>query len=254
MDETPVYFDIVPGKTVDQVGTKSVCVRTTGSEKRHITVVLAVTASGDVISPMIIFKGKRELKLKCPKGWIVAVQQKAWMDEVLMAKWVKEIYRQYTNRKPSLCVLDSFRAHITEKVKKDFKRVGAQLAVIPGGCTSKLQPLDVSVNKPFKAYLRVSWSNFIREATEEMVKSKETDDPIERLRPADKQLVVNWIVSAVDKLKEKKELIRNSFRVTGIANTHNGSEDHMIRNMAFTEMFEDDSDVDDFEGFTEADL
>jgi len=115
MDETPVYFDIVPGKTVDQVGTKSVRVRTTGSEKRHITVVLSVAASGDVLAPMIIFKGKRELKLKSPKGWIIAVQQKAWMDEHLMLRWVKEIYRQYTEKKQSLCVLDSFRVHIRKQ-------------------------------------------------------------------------------------------------------------------------------------------
>lgn len=42
MNETPVYFDIVHSKTVDKNGTKSVRVRTAGSEKWHITVVLAV--------------------------------------------------------------------------------------------------------------------------------------------------------------------------------------------------------------------
>jgi len=140
-------------------------------------------------------------------------------------------------------------------VKKDFKRVGAKLAVIPGGCTSKLQPLDVSVNKPFKADLRASWSDFIREAAEEMAKSKDTDEPIERLKPADKQLVVDWIVSAVENLKKKRELIQNSFRVTGIANTLNGSEDHMIRNVSFAGLFDDDSDSDsEFEGFTPSDI
>lgn len=57
MDETPVYFDIVPGKTIERRGRKTVKVRTTGSEKRHITVVLAATASGLFLPPMIIFKG-----------------------------------------------------------------------------------------------------------------------------------------------------------------------------------------------------
>ena len=55
MDETPVYFDVVPTKTVDQKGVKSVKVRTTGSEKRHITGALACTAAGDMLPPMIIF-------------------------------------------------------------------------------------------------------------------------------------------------------------------------------------------------------
>lgn len=33
MDETPVYFDLVPSKVVDRVGVKSCIVRTTGAEK-----------------------------------------------------------------------------------------------------------------------------------------------------------------------------------------------------------------------------
>jgi hypothetical protein len=54
MDETPLYFDIVPGKTIERIGMKTVKVRTTGSEKRHITVVLRCTAAGDFLPPMII--------------------------------------------------------------------------------------------------------------------------------------------------------------------------------------------------------
>ena len=79
MDETPVYFDLIPNKMIDRVGTKSCIVRSTGSEKRHITVVLTVTANGCMLPPMIIFKGKRALKLNVPEGVVVAVQEKAWM-------------------------------------------------------------------------------------------------------------------------------------------------------------------------------
>lgn len=62
MDETPVFFDLVPNKTVEKKGSKSVIVRTSNSDKRHVTIVLAVTASGKILPTMIIFKGKRKLK------------------------------------------------------------------------------------------------------------------------------------------------------------------------------------------------
>lgn len=80
-------------------------------------VVLAVAESGNDLAPMIMFKRKHELKLKNTMEWIVAIQQKDWMDEHLIIRLVKEIH-QYTEKKQSLCVLDSFCAHIIETMKK----------------------------------------------------------------------------------------------------------------------------------------
>ena len=62
MDETPMYFDIVPSRTIVKKGVKEVRVRTTGAEKRRVTVVLACTASGKTLPPMIIFKGKLKIQ------------------------------------------------------------------------------------------------------------------------------------------------------------------------------------------------
>ena len=35
MDETPLYFDVVPGRVLEEKGKKSVIVCTTGNEKRY---------------------------------------------------------------------------------------------------------------------------------------------------------------------------------------------------------------------------
>ena len=58
MDETPVYFHLVLSKVVDKNEVKSCIVKTTGADKRHITVTLTVTANGEMLAPFIIFKGK----------------------------------------------------------------------------------------------------------------------------------------------------------------------------------------------------
>ncbi len=63
MDETPLYFDVVPNRVLDKKGKKSIIVRTTGSEKRHLTVTLCVTHEGDVLPGLVIFKGKRPLDI-----------------------------------------------------------------------------------------------------------------------------------------------------------------------------------------------
>ena len=63
-----------------------------------------------------------------------------------MKQWITKVWIVYTKKWPSLLILDSFSAHITEGIKSMFERFNTTVIVIPGGCTSVLQPLDVSVN------------------------------------------------------------------------------------------------------------
>jgi len=53
-------------------------------------------------------------------------------------------------------VLDSFSAHIVDSIKRHFYEKNTNIAIIPKGLTSHLQPLDVSVNKSFKAKVKIT--------------------------------------------------------------------------------------------------
>ena len=113
----------------------------------------------------------------------------------------------------ALLTLDSFRAHTTDMIEKKMKENGTTQCIIPGGCTSKLQPLDVSINKPFKQVLKGCWTNFIHTAVAEAA------DQAAKTKTASKQQVLDWVVEAWKKIKEKKDLIIKSFQVTGIIST-----------------------------------
>jgi hypothetical protein len=153
MDETPLWFDLPSNTTIDHKGAKSVSIRTTGHERSSFTVVLACMADGSKLPAVCIFKLKNIPREKFPHGIYIRANEKGWMNEREMLWWIENVW---TSRNPfgnsrSLLVLDSFRGHIVDSVKNRFVEKNTDIAIIPGGCTSKLQPLDVAINKSFKS-------------------------------------------------------------------------------------------------------
>lgn len=53
--------------------------------------------------------------------------------------------------------------------------------MIPGGCTSTIQPLDVSINKPVKGVLKTAWEQYMIELP---------------ISPPTKQNLVDWVADA----------------------------------------------------------
>ena len=163
MDETPAFFDMIPAKSICKTGSRECIVRTSGSEKKHVTAVVSAAADGTMLPPMLIFKGKTDKtikKLRIPEGFIVKTQENSWMDEGLMEVWVEEIWLKYVREVSkqlgfdnSLLTFDAFSAHKTDDVQSKLVENKSDILMIPPGCTSKCQPMDVCINKPFKAIL-----------------------------------------------------------------------------------------------------
>ena len=225
MDETPAYFDMVSSKTIDRKGKKSISVRTTKSEKRHVTVVLTCVATGKMLPPMVIFKGKTSRTIcgvSNKSKSIITYQEKAWMDETRMKEWIGKVWAAYTKKKPALLILDSFSAHLTDAVQELFRRYNTTVIVIPGRCTSVLQPLDVSINKPFKQHLKRSWEQYMLQQSETMNESQSDG----KIKPPTKQLLVDWI-EANGRIDFNTTIAKKSFLVTGISNALGGDENHL---------------------------
>lgn len=109
-------------KTVDSKGAKTVLVKTTGHEKSTFTVVLACTADGAKLRPMIIFKRKTMPKIKFSVGVFVHVNEKDWMNEEKVKLWLENVWSRRPGglrRERSLLVWDMFRAHLTPSTKND---------------------------------------------------------------------------------------------------------------------------------------
>ena len=60
MDETAVWQDVLSSTTVDNVGEKSIQLKTTGHEKYKVSLCLTAKADGTKLKPFIVFREPRE--------------------------------------------------------------------------------------------------------------------------------------------------------------------------------------------------
>ena len=133
---------------------------------------------------------------------------------------------------PSMLCLDTFQGHLTDEIKNKIHRLKIELVVIPAGMTSLLQPLDVRVNKPFKARLSEQYDCWILDHDREMTASG-------KIKCAPPHVVARWVSSAWTSIPA--ELVAKSFKKCCISNTLDGTEDSLL----WDDDNEDDGDVDD---------
>jgi hypothetical protein len=220
MDETPIFFDMVGNMTVDLKASKTVHVRTTGNEKNRFTCVLGILSNGVKLPPFVVFKGKR-LPKNLPNGIFVYMNEKGWMNEELTKIWIDRVWGNRPNSfdQKSLLVMDSFEGHKTELVKESCRKSKCDLAIIPGGLTSVVQPLDVCVNKPFKDKLRNKWNQWMTCGSASLTKNG-------NLKRPDYGIMCQWIIDCWNEIPQS--LVIESFKKCGISNLMDGSEDNFL--------------------------
>ena len=83
-DEMAFYLGMPPNYT-EKKGVKEVLMKTTGCKKLRLAVMLAATADGRKLPPLLILKRKTLHKSEAfPRDVIVRAQEKEWMTEELM--------------------------------------------------------------------------------------------------------------------------------------------------------------------------
>jgi hypothetical protein len=96
--------------------------------------------------------------------------------------------------------------------------------------TGMLQPLDVMINQPFKAHIRHSYSEWTQ-------KTHETK-PTGCLKRATLTKMCRWILKAWQSISQ--DMIVKSFKVTGISNKMDRSEDDFLWHQSNKESCQED--------------
>lgn len=106
VDESPIYLEIPPKKTIEIKGSKNVDIYTFGKEKQRITCVLSIAANGNKLPPLLIFKGKagkylgkklNKLDEAKNKDIFINCQENSWCTYEIFLFWLKNIFYYYEN-------------------------------------------------------------------------------------------------------------------------------------------------------------
>ena len=180
----------------------------------------------------MVFKAKKNGRLENElntlpivrdKKIFVYCQENAWSDTDIFLSWLKNIYLNYELfkiKKKCLLILDKAPSHCTNTILEFLNDNKIKRVFIPGGLTRKLQPLNLSVNKPFKEKLK-KYNQYI-------IENGEKDNILFHNHQAkvDRKLIVQW-VHEIWENDININIIVNGFKKSVITAKDDGSEDNM---------------------------
>ena len=72
----------------------------------------------------------------------------------ILVLYVEQIRQLFNEDNPAVVIMDNFKGQITEPMTELLERHRIHTCVIPANATDHLQPMDISVNKPAKSFLK----------------------------------------------------------------------------------------------------
>ena len=124
---------------------------------------MAITASGGLLPPQLIYQGKTNgchPKITFPEKWNVTHSGNHWSTEKTMLEYIECVIIPYVvetrneldlpEDQPALAIFDVFAAHRCASVLEKLQSNNIHQIFVQASCTGELQPLDVGVNDRLK--------------------------------------------------------------------------------------------------------
>ena len=142
-------------------------------DKRQMTAVFAGSLLGDFLPPQLIYEGKTTQCLPCfelPPTWNVIYTANHWSNKGTVKEYIESVILPYISKKKeelklpdeqsTLLIFDNFKAQCTSSILTLLDSHNINVALVPANCTDRLQPLDLSINKDVKDFLRTQFKEW----------------------------------------------------------------------------------------------
>ncbi|NXD32577.1 POGZ protein, partial [Spelaeornis formosus] len=280
VDELSLFLD---AEVLASDERKESALQTVGNGEPWCELVLTLLADGRVLPALVVSRGQLPQPAELPDSVLLESKENGCGDDEIMELWAERVWRKHTECRGAagakgMLLLDCHRTHLSEEVLAVLSAAGALPAVIPAGCSSRAQPLDVCVKRSLKNFLRKKWRERARRPPRPDADSA-----------ALLQLLLGWLGEALEILGRCPEMIRKSFLLASVLPAPAGAaeasprrsgdeQEELIAAMeqrlqiagsresspelpepeadpeALQRLFEGESEAESFYGFEEADL
>ena len=144
----------------------------------------------------------------------------------MIVPYVQKIWEDVGEDKGALAVIDNFKGQVTSKVFDLLDKKNIFVCLLPPNTTDLLQPMDLTVNKPAKEYLKRQFEEWYVEEVTKQLQGKNFGELEEaKLLLIDlmdlsmhvmKEVGAKWLVEMADYLSDKPQFVVNGFIQSGI--------------------------------------
>uniref|UniRef100_A0AAY4E2L0 Pogo transposable element derived with ZNF domain b n=1 Tax=Denticeps clupeoides TaxID=299321 RepID=A0AAY4E2L0_9TELE len=176
-----------------------------GTGESLVDIHLAVLADGKVLPAVVFFKGQLpgRLHASLPDSVLLEARVEGFTEEEELEFWTNEVWRKYLrgqNASKAMLIMDSHRRHTSESSVGTISATNTLPAIVPVGCTFKLQPLEICVRPALQKFLSARWGQLAAQGGAAGANPKDLV-----------KLVVAWMVEALAILSDRPEALQQSF-------------------------------------------
>lgn len=182
--------------------------------------------SDNQILPVIFFTGVKDVPKKerdqYHSGVKVRFNKKGYNNGSEMVTWIDEDLAPALNGHGALFLMDDAQFHKTKAVKETLHKHHIVFSMVPPGCTGLVQPLDVSINRPFKDILKEKMDT-------------EFNKPADPTNPVKSKIGIRCIAMTkvvaeawAEFCAQGKTIVENCFTRLGLTLAIDGSDDHLL--------------------------
>ncbi|NXJ99644.1 POGZ protein, partial [Corythaixoides concolor] len=218
IDEISLFLDMEVLSSDDR---KENALQTVGTGEPWCDVVLTILADGSVLPTLVFYRGHMQQPANVPESIMLESKENGYSDDEIMELWLSRVWQKHTECQNSkgMLVLDCHRTHLSEEVLSLLSASSTLPAVVPAGCSSKIQPLDVCIKRTVKNFLHKKW----KEQAKEMADSTCDSDIL-------LQLVLCWLAEVLEVISDSPELVQQSFLVASVLPGPDGTANSPTRN------------------------